>query len=397
MRSHRLLCLCFVKVPLLDQITGIGSAPFCIFPDRLEISDADGWVWDTPVGDEDVKCAISWTSSIQGCMPSHCARAPEPRFAAVSKGARAILQATPVARSTFPQVHQGFQEVYSKLRRKLLDILFPVIQRQLAKSLRKSQENGTQPEPLVLPKVYCTGHSLGGSLAQLLALDLASNCEIVLPVVSDSAAAGPVPTINISEDEIFKLPSPISYQKSDQGVFPHTTTSSQQAKSAHLHHQTKTTAVSHEIRLQPPIAVYTFGQPRVGNKAFTRLYKQKVPHTFRVVNEGDVITTMPNIVCCGGIYKHSGLAVLLDEGCTGNILVGPTIVETVFRFHQVTTNVLAHSMDRYRDCLESAFAQDELVEYFQGHNCVKGKDGVGRPYDNREVDIPQWMTNFRSH
>jgi hypothetical protein len=336
-------------------------------------------------------------------MPFHCSSQTQP-FAAVSKGARAILQATPVTRSSFPRVHQGFQEVYTQIRRKLLDILFPVLQRQLAKSLQKEDGTSTkQQEPLALPKIYCTGHSLGGALAQLLALDLASNCEIVLPVASDSSNAADMSTfpvaatMNTAEGELFNLPSPTSYQKSEHGTaFPLSNTNN---SGTHHHHHplpqppTKTTT-TREIRLRPPIAVYTFGQPRVGNKAFSRLYKQKVPHTFRVVNEGDVITTMPNLVFCGGMYKHSGLAVLLDEGMTGNILVGPTVVETVFRFHQVTANMVAHTMDRYRDCLECALDPGELVEYYQGHNGVGKDNRLGN--NSNDVHIPEWMTNIRS-
>jgi hypothetical protein len=384
-------------VPLLDQVTGIGSSPFCIFPDRVEVYDSDGWIWDAPEPKKrgEVKCATTWTGSAPGCMPFRSSRKVQP-LEAVSKGARAILQATPVTRSSFPRVHEGFQEVYTQLRRKLLDILFPVMQRQLAKSLKQEDGNTNQlQQPLALPKIYCTGHSLGGSLAQLLALDLASNCEIVLPVASHSnnattATTTPVATaMSTAEDEIFNLPSPTSYQKSEHGrAVPVPDTSS-----SNPHPPTKATT-HREIRLKPPIAVYTFGQPRVGNKAFSRLYKQKVPHTFRIVNEGDIITTMPNLVFCGGMYKHSGLAVLLDEGMTGNILVGPTVVETVFRFHQVTANVVAHTMSRYRDCLECAFEEDELVEYYQGHNGV-GKDNLlGKT--GQDVHIPEWMTNIRS-
>ena len=48
--------------------------------------------------------------------------------------------------------------------------------------------------------------------------------------------------------------------------------------------------------LPPPqrdVIVYTFGAPRVGNKAFKRAYNKKVEHTFRVVNGNDVITQLP--------------------------------------------------------------------------------------------------------
>ena len=36
------------------------------------------------------------------------------------------------------------------------------------------------------------------------------------------------------------------------------------------------------------------------------------------------------------VFSDTGLEVVLDEGKTGNMLVGPTVVETLFRFHKVS-------------------------------------------------------------
>ncbi len=352
------------QVPLLDQIAGIGSAPFSIFSDRVEVNDYDGWIWDTPEPQmkESLQCVTAWTRPKPNCAPLRGNRQEEPlKLSAVSKGARRILQATPVARDSFPLVHEGFQEVYTHIRQKLLEILFPVLQRQLGRMFIDAGPNGKR-EPLTLPKIYCTGHSLGGSLAQLFALDLANNCGIILPTQLSSHLE------HFYDAEMGSKPS------------------------------MSRRPFENELRLQPPIAVYTFGQPRIGNKAFSRLYKQRVPHTFRVVNEGDAITSIPNRFFCGGVYKHSGLEVLLDEGQTGNILVGPTVVETLFRFHQVRTSVLAHTMQRYRDCLECAFSQDELLEYYRGHNLVVVKASNGRDEDAvvATADVPEWMTHGRT-
>jgi hypothetical protein len=97
-------------VPLLDQIAGIGSAPFCIYPDRLEVYDGDGWIWDTPQlsAEEDVKCFMVENPS--GCMPFHHRREEPSAFVAVSQGATALLKVTPVVGGSFPCVHEGFQE-----------------------------------------------------------------------------------------------------------------------------------------------------------------------------------------------------------------------------------------------------------------------------------------------
>ena len=45
---------------------------------------------------------------------------------------------------------------------------------------------------------------------------------------------------------------------------------------------------------------------------------------------------------------------------TGNTLVGPTVVETIFRFTKMRTNIAQHSMDKYRENLESALTHNEL-------------------------------------
>lgn len=345
-----------------DQITGIGESAFRVYPDRFEVSDADGWIWDTGKGSDEgefVKCVGCWSDNAPPCTPTHTPALPPQEGrqrlysvggveGVVSKEAVDILKGAPLARDSFPMVHEGFQDSYSEIRKQLFDLLLPVLQRQLAKSIATSQGAGKPPsakEPLALPKIYCTGHSLGGSMAQLFALDLASNCELVLPVQQPPQPTTPRSPFGIPSVEpqarFFPLSPPIFKPKPPR-------------------HE--------ELHLQPPIGVYTYGQPRVGNRAFSRLYKQKVPHSFRVVNEGDAITTIPNYFCCSGVYKHAGLEVILDGGMTGNVLVGPTVVETLFRFHKVRTNVMAHQMERYRECLECIFDDSQLQEYYKDHN-----------------------------
>lgn len=345
------------QVPLLDQLAGIGLAAFSVLPEQVIIHDEDGWIWETPTPlvRERLQCVTSWTSQKSSCKPSHASREGDPsKLTAVADGARRILQATPVAKESFPLVHQGFQEVYTHIRKQLFEILLPVLHRQFQSILAKANRTSSETrKALSLPKIYCTGHSLGGSLAQLLALDLANNCELVIPT-----------SLNGSLEYYYDA-------ESNRGK----------------HNESADT-----LRLQVPVAVYTYGQPRVGNKTFSRLYKQRVPHSFRVVNEGDAITSMPNYLCCGGIYKHSGLEVLLDEGQTGNILVGPTVVETLFRFSKVRTSVMAHTMQRYRDCLECAFDQDELLEYYRGHNLVMKATSTSNDGAVESSDIPAWLT-----
>ena len=103
---------------------------------------------------------------------------------------------------------------------------------------------------------------------------------------------------------------------------------------------------------------------------------------------------------CGGVYRHAGLEVLLEQGCTGNILVGPTVVETLLRFTKVRTSMAAHSLERYRDSLESALNREELKEYYRGHGGkVRHDTDKSAGYtSNTDASLPSWVTSVkRSH
>jgi len=373
-----------------------------VFPNRFEVNDADGWIWDTDHGKgsnegEFVKCVGCWSDEAPPCTPTYTpAAAPQGgrqrlysvggMEGVVSKETADILKGAPIARSTFPMVHEGFQDSYSEIRRQLFELLLPVLQRQLAKSVQVSQSKSASgqttdaaKEPLALPKIYCTGHSLGGSLAQLFALDLASNCELVIPLQQPLQLNTPKSPFGIPNVDPPARFFPLS---------PPTANTRQERQT--------------ELHLQPAIGVYTYGQPRVGNRPFSRLYKQKVPHSFRVVNEGDAITTIPNYFWCGGLYKHAGLEVILDGGMTGNVLVGPTVVETLFRFHKVRTNVMAHQMERYRECLECIFDDSQLLEYYKDHNIAYEELLADRKTSDDEEDpkksaIKRTMDNSGEH
>ncbi|KAL9184484.1 hypothetical protein ACHAXT_002570 [Thalassiosira profunda] len=304
----------------------------------------------------------------------------------VSIGAKAIIRATPMARQALPCVHEGFLQVYSKVRREIVETVMFILKRQLDRAVERSQRrtggaSGDNTQPLSLPKIYITGHSLGGAIGQLLALDLASNCEIVVEQPLSSVSNNP------SRQSLSSLDEEVAAQSLDTGdVFW------LGQKLTHPKTPTKT------IRVRPAIAVYTYGQPRVGNLAFKTIYKKRVPHTFRLATEGDAFTTMPTTgpnPICGGIYRHAGLEVLLEEGCTGNILVGPTVVETLLRFTKVRTSWAAHMMEQYRESLESALGKEELKEYYRGHG---GKVRHGRGLAGSGAALPSWVTSVkRSH
>lgn len=117
--------------------------------------------------------------------------------------------------------------------------------------------------------------------------------------------------------------------------------------------------ITNNFDLPEPVTVYNFGTPRVGNVAFSALYNSKVPGTFRVVVDGDVISGMPKFF---GIYKHVGIHVLVDENNGGNLIVKPSAVETSLRLRK-RTSATNHSLTVYSDCLEACFSPDDLMEY----------------------------------
>ena len=286
-----------------------------------------------------------------------------------------LLKATPIVRQATPLVHEGFLEAYLHIRDQVLESVLNIFKSQLESSLHKSRsrrshrcyQEGIFSPSLNIPKIYVTGHSLGGSLAQLLALDLACNCEVVVEQLvnaegesrfNDSSLQAQVPvgdsvvntgrkrSATLTDESIrptyqsvadsSSLAQPADSDQSFGGTprlkrrnsfgNPREISAGKRSSSNDFLHALFSGEAfnrrKRRTRLQPPIAVYTFGQPRVGNRAFTRLYKQRVPHTFRLVNEGDPFTGLPVATCGGGFYKHAGLEVALDEGCTGNILVG---------------------------------------------------------------------------
>jgi len=79
-------------------------------------------------------------------------------------------------------------------------------------------------------------------------------------------------------------------------------------------------------------AVYTFGQPRVGDPNFARLYDQtsKFP-TFRVTNATDPVPWVPWLL---GRYRHAGKEIFMPEPEFGfvapDFLTAPSMVRKVF-------------------------------------------------------------------
>ena len=79
-------------------------------------------------------------------------------------------------------------------------------------------------------------------------------------------------------------------------------------------HAIKTTFPASEL------TVYTYGQPRVGNRAFAHEYNGLISAHFAVINDQDPVARVPK-----GDYKQVGDRVIIDG--SGDIVVRPTYLE----------------------------------------------------------------------
>ncbi|CAN0263726.1 unnamed protein product [Laminaria digitata] len=63
------------------------------------------------------------------------------------------------------------------------------------------------------------------------------------------------------------------------------------------------------------VTMYNFGSPRVGNRAFAKLYDRFVGDSFRVVNNKDIVARLPRATMRGISldYRHSGRTVMVAE------------------------------------------------------------------------------------
>ncbi|MCY3412758.1 MAG: lipase family protein [Candidatus Heimdallarchaeota archaeon] len=102
------------------------------------------------------------------------------------------------------------------------------------------------------------------------------------------------------------------------------------------------------MKFKNEVISYTFGSPMVGNKHFSRMYNKKVKHSFRVVNDGDIVPQAPP-----GSFKHVKDYVLIDEG--KKIIVKPGFWERIEKNLEgwgegiLTGKALkAHSSDGYK-------------------------------------------------
>ena len=216
-------------------------------------------------------------------------------------------------------VHRGFWTGYSAIRLQLYEAITNIVEREKYST------------------VCCTGHSLGGAIAAIAALDL----KIFL---SSEDVLAPLEAIGNFNSN----PPPWREKNFKVG-------------------QMKNVAVE----------LYTLGAPRLGDYLFYQIHRRTVTIAFRIVYEGDIITGTPRSDCQGNIccrccnlatasgctryckkicavreYKHVGHAVFLSSRLKGDLIVEPSSVEK-FAYLRWARSPWSHRLKMYRGALES--------------------------------------------
>lgn len=157
------------------------------------------------------------------------------------------------------RAHSGFLQAFRSVQPALLQVLSSVL-----------KEEGDVNGPGW--SIYITGHSLGGALATLLSLELARLQQ--------------------------------GHWRRDDALDPASPYTCDEAFMQSLG--------------KASIITYSFGAPRVGCPAFARLHDLLCPHTWRVVNDLDLVARMPRSSRINRLleYEHAGRTVLISEAAS---------------------------------------------------------------------------------
>lgn len=96
------------------------------------------------------------------------------------------------------------------------------------------------------------------------------------------------------------------------------------------------------------IEAYTFGAPKVGNKAFVDSYNARVPNTYRIVNGWDAV---PNLLRMWQGYRHTDKLVQLKRS---------------FSVRLISKRIKDHLMDSYISALQAELGRQEQNRESEG-------------------------------
>ena len=105
-----------------------------------------------------------------------------------------------------------------------------------------------------------------------------------------------------------------------------------------------------------PVFVYSYGSPRVGDPSFAKLLESQVTRLFRIVNEGDPITTVPKSY---PRFKHGGHEMIINK--QGTLIVDPSSREKSLLPDR--NNPLDHLLTNYKTSL-NALCEKENAQHF---------------------------------
>jgi hypothetical protein len=272
-----------------------------------------------------------------------------------------------------PYMHVGFKEAYLAIRMEALSSVVSAMYmlRKARDTLEQQQRAPRREEPLRLD--FC-GHSLGGVLALLLAYDVSVNTEQMLQAVSDA----------LTED------------RADEAVKDANSPAVAMPDSGNVDTSFTGGTDSTKLPFWPHVdcSVYTYGSPRVGNKAFIRKLASRVHVCYRVELDGDMVTSVPPHMA------QAGDQVLVDPYGAGNLIVNPSVVEShLLANHH--SSVTKHTIDRYRSCLERCFTREDYelyvnssythVERLTAVEKALMERGLGQASNRAPSEVPNWM------
>lgn len=135
--------------------------------------------------------------------------------------------------------------------------------------------------------------------------------------------------------------------------------------------ESQASAAPHE---KVKVTMYNFGCPRVGNRQFASEYNQLCPDSFRVVVDGDFVTSIPTTG-----FVHAGTEVVVDSKGAGSIIVDPSFVEQWLR-SKVKNSLRVHLMTYYRIGLEGVKMATEFLRQYL-------RDGDRRAMEQQRTQI----------